>query len=151
MAGYGSFEPHRIKHLEMIQVVISRLGNDGFLVKGWAVTVSGVFLGVAVSSKQPELAAASLLPTVFFWCLDTYFLRAERLFRTLYDRVRTDQSDIEPFAMGATAPWFIASLRGSRDKDVPCWWKTFWRPALWLLYLGLMVSAGVVAVATCGG
>jgi len=35
----------------MVQAVITRLGNDSFLVKGWAVTVNGVFLGFAVSSK----------------------------------------------------------------------------------------------------
>lgn len=41
-SGYESFEDQRIKHLDMLQAVIGRLGNDSFLVKGWAVTVAGV-------------------------------------------------------------------------------------------------------------
>lgn len=53
---YESFEDRRIKHLELIQAVVGRLGNDGFLMKGWALTVAGAFLRVCY--QQVELAAS---------------------------------------------------------------------------------------------
>ena len=99
-----------IKHLELIQVVIARLGSNGFVVKGWAVTVAGLFLGFAVESSNYRLALISVLPTLAFWYLDTYFLRSERLFRSLYDRVRRGEPPVEPFYMAATSSDFVGSL-----------------------------------------
>jgi hypothetical protein len=72
MTGYDSLEDHRVKHLEMIQVVIARLGNDSFLVKGWAITVAGVFYGFAIQTANWKLAAVSAAPTLSFWVLDVY-------------------------------------------------------------------------------
>ena len=35
----------KMKHLEMIQGVISRMANNSFMLKGWAVTlVAGIFV-----------------------------------------------------------------------------------------------------------
>src|SRR4051812_14452070 len=106
VSDYATIEDNRIKHLEMIQAVIGRLGNDSFLVKGWAITVAGAFFGFAVNSDKAYLALVSVVPTVFFWNLDTYYLWAERLFRILYDDVRTSDS-VTPFFMAATSDDFI--------------------------------------------
>ncbi len=70
----------RIRHLELIQSVIGRLGNDSFLVKGWAITVAGVFFGFAVAQKEWQLALMSSLTTLAFWRLDAYFLRRSGCF-----------------------------------------------------------------------
>jgi hypothetical protein len=145
---YDSFSANQIKHLEMIQAVIARLGNDGFLVKGWTVTVVGAFLGFAVNDSDATLALASVVPAVAFWSLDTYFLRSERLFRELYERVRSGEHDGEAFSMGATTPEFVESLGTSEIKS---WWATFLRPVLWRFYGGLAVSAGIVAATICAG
>jgi hypothetical protein len=87
---YADIDASRQKHLELIQGAIDRLGGNGFLLKGWAVTVAGAFLGFAVDARNPLLALVAILPTVAFWGLDAYFLRCERLFRRLYrDGVRS--------------------------------------------------------------
>ena len=112
---HEAFDDLRVKHLELIQAVISRLGSNGFLVKGWALTVAGIFFGFAVGSRNWQLGVASLLPTFFFWGLDAYFLRAERLFRKLYDRVRSSDSEIEPFFMSATSPIFTDTVTDVAD------------------------------------
>lgn len=142
------FSPERVKHLEMIQAVIARLGSDSFLVKGWAVAATGVFLGFAVSNDQAWLALPSVVITGMFWTLDTYYLRSERLFRLLYDRVRKpDRGDYEPFAMNATSEDFIDSLP-TEDRDrVMRRSVAFSRTLLWL-YVGLALAAGTVAWAT---
>jgi hypothetical protein len=93
----------RLKHLEFIQDVITRLANDSFLMKGWALTVAGAFYGFAVKGMSWEVAAIGLMPVLIFWGLDAYFLRQERLFRGLYDQVRQRNARIEPFSMNAAA------------------------------------------------
>lgn len=142
------FSPDRVKHLEMIQTIIARLGSDSFLVKGWAVAATGVFLGFAVGNDQPWLALPSVLITAMFWGLDTYYLRSERLFRLLYDRVRElDRNDYEPFAMNATADDFIDSLSAEDRKRVARKSVAFSGTLLWL-YIALALAAGAVAWAT---
>ena len=92
-----------LKHLEFIQAVITRLANDSFLMKGWALTVAGAFYGFAVKGTSWKVAAIGLMPVLIFWGLDAYFLRQERLFRGLYDQVRQRNPRIEPFSMNAAA------------------------------------------------
>jgi hypothetical protein len=126
----------------MVQGVITRLGNDSFLVKGWAVTVTGVFLGFAVSSKHAALAFVALVPICFFWGLDAYYLRSERLFRMFYERVRQGSDGVTPFGMDATGPAFLATL-DQETRGGATVWRTSWRPTLVVLYLGLALSASV--------
>jgi hypothetical protein len=154
MPDYDSFEDHRIKHLEMTQAVIGRLASNSFLIKGWAVTVAGVFFGFAVNKNDPSLARVSLATTGLFWLLDTYFLRTERLFRVLHDRVRKRAAGVEPFFMGATSPKFVKHVRADSDKHVSkaaSSWKTFRSPTLVVLYGGLVACAFIVASAINSG
>lgn len=145
MADYDSFDDARIRHLDMIQAVIARLGTNGFVIKGWAITVAGAFLGFAVNQEDWPLAAASTVPTITFWILDAYFLRTERLFRCLFETVRRGEARLEPFFMSATDDQFIASLDVAQRKRMSRW-STLHRPALAVLYLGLVAAAAVVAV-----
>src|SRR5689334_11923188 len=104
---YAGFSAERIKHMEMIQAVIARLGGNGFLVKGWAVTVASALLGLAVNKTDDGLAYVSLMPAAAFWALDAYLLRAERLFRALFDEVRLSDTGVKPFWMAATSSAFV--------------------------------------------
>lgn len=133
-----------LKHLEMLQAVISRLGTDSFLIKGWAIRVAGIFFGFSVSMRRPLLAFASVVTTVMFWCLDTSFLRSERLFRALFNRVRLDPAELSPLFMDATGSEFLDLDQGELRKAVS-WWKVFCRPTLILLYGGLVTAAAVIA------
>ena len=148
MTSYDEFDAGRVKHLEFIQAIIARLGNDAFLVKGWAVTVTGILLGFAVSQEDGWLAAVSAVPTLAFWGLDTYFLRAERLFRALYEATRAGLLEAPPFFMAATEAAFVAAAR-KRDPAAGSWLKTATRPTLWIFYTALLVAAALVGVAVC--
>ena len=59
-----------LKHMEFIQAVITRLANDSFLMKGWALTVAGAFYGFAVKETSWRVAAIGLMPVLIFWGLD---------------------------------------------------------------------------------
>ena len=112
MTDQGGLDAGWLKHLEFIQAVITRLANDSFLMKGWALTVAGAFYGFAVKGTSWQVAAIGLMPVLVFWGLDAYFLRQERLFRGLYDQVRQRNPAVEPFSMNA------AALRFRRDVVV---------------------------------
>lgn len=144
---YKDFDAARIKHLEMVQVVIGRLAGNGFLMKGWAITVAGVFFGFAVNVERWELALASMVPTIVFWSLDAYFLRAERIFRELYRRIATQDPGVEPFFMAATGAAFIRHL----PEETTSYRRTaFRRPVLALFYGGLLLAGALIlAVVAC--
>ena len=79
-----------IKHLEMIQGIVNRLGHDSFLVKGWSMAILVAAL-VFISKSQMEnecFILLFLIPVFGFWILDGYFLWQERLFREIYNDVR---------------------------------------------------------------
>ena len=89
-----------IKHLELIQGVITRMAQNSFTLKALSVTLSAgvlAFMGAARDAAPATILAAAG-PVAVFWFLDAYYLRLERLFRRLYDAVRKGESG-EPFAM----------------------------------------------------
>jgi hypothetical protein len=92
------------KSLELLQGIINRLSTNGFLLKGWAVTIVSALLTFSGSSGQARLAALALLPTVIFWALDAYLLARERQCRALFERTRLGTAaafDFQLPALGA--------------------------------------------------
>lgn len=123
----------QIKHLEMIQAVVARLANEAALIRGWALTVSAAFFGFAAESLSWPVAAVGMLPVIAFWGLNVYYLRAERQYRQLFDRVRNHDQAVEPFSMYA------------RDEVVPSPWATAWSPILSVFY-GIISVVGATTV-----
>jgi len=142
---YNDFEANRIKHMEMIQAVVARLAGNSFLIKGWALTLTGVFLGFGTDKDDWTLAAVAFLPIVAFWMLDTYYLWAERQFRKLHDKVRESPVAVEPFFMSAT------SSDESWWEKVKSSWPTVRRPTLWGFYGSLFVATILVIALICNG
>ena len=70
--------------------------------------MTGVLAGFGPDRDDWRLAAAAFVPIVIFWAPDAYYVRSERLFRELYDRVRKFE-DVEPSSLGATSDDFVAS------------------------------------------
>ena len=83
-----------IKHLEIIQGVINRLANNSFLIKSWSMTIISVaILFISRNQNCSEYIILSFLaPVLGFWILDGYFLWQERIFRGIYNDVRTQES-----------------------------------------------------------
>lgn len=77
----------RHKHLDHVQTIIARLGNNSFLMKGWSLTVVAALVGYALSKSSTLIALVALLPAGAFWFLDSYYLRQERAFRKMYDAI----------------------------------------------------------------
>lgn len=87
---------NKIKHLEFIQSIISRMNSNSFMLKGWAVTLVVALFALDISKTNIGFIGISFLPTILFWALDGYFLYQERLFRDLHDEIRIkDESQID--------------------------------------------------------
>ena len=88
-----------VKHLEMTQAVINRLGRNSFLLKSWSMTilVAAMVLISRENLQNPYNIFVLLIPILGFWILDGYFLWQERVFRQVYDDIR--QQDNTDFKM----------------------------------------------------
>jgi hypothetical protein len=81
----------RLKHLEMIQVVINRMASNSFNIKAWTIAV--VSTALALTTREGIVGAMLGVGTVAaFWGLDAYYLREERLLRSLFDAVRRSEN-----------------------------------------------------------
>lgn len=88
----------KINHLNMIQAVISRMGNNSFSLKGWSVLIMVAVYAFAGKSNA-RAVIVTLIPLIVFWFIDTYYLVLERLYRKLYDEVRIKDEDKIDFNM----------------------------------------------------
>ena len=113
----------RVKHLELIQAVVSRMANNSFLLKGWTVTLAGALLALAAKETEAKFALIALLPAFAFWGLDAFYLQHERLFRRLYEYVRRT-----PDAELAADPYTFSTERFA--KDCPTWRQTLFASAV---------------------
>lgn len=80
-------EEHHIRHLELIQGVVSRLAGNSFSLKSWTVGIVSILVLLAAKDSNEAYAVIAVFPALCFWGLDAYYLRQERLFRELYTAV----------------------------------------------------------------
>ena len=115
-----------VKHLEMTQAVINRLGRNSFLLKSWSMTilVAAMVLIARENLQNQYFILALFLPIVGFWVLDGYFLWQERLFRQVYDEIR-EQTDTD----------FKMDLGKHKGKPKCSRWSATFSQTLVLFYL----------------
>ena len=123
------------KHLEFIQGIIERMARNSFALKGWAVTlVAGIFV-LADKDAERLYFLIAYVPILIFWGLDAYYLMQERLFRTLYERVRLIDEEKIDCSMKTT----LEEREIANNK----WWNCLISKteAFFYLPLALIVSA----------
>lgn len=126
----------KLKHLEFIQGVVNRLGANSFRVKGWAVVLVSALFVLAARDGRIAFSFISLLPLIFLWALDGYYLWQERLFRALYDRVRIlDESNID-FSMD------VHPFAGDRPRTRP---SAMFSGTLLIFYVALILTVVLAA------
>ena len=98
-------------HLQMVQAAITRMAGNSFLIKGWSVTLIAALFALAAANTNELFIYLAYFPTFMFWALDAHFLRQERLFRKLYDHIRTSDAisvdfsmDTQPFTQHVDGP-----------------------------------------------
>jgi len=126
-------QEHKLKHLEFIQLTIIRMAANSFIIKGWLVTLVAALTVIAQKDTNQLFVIMAYLPIPIFWVLDAYYLSQEKLFRGLYDIVRTTPEDMIDFSMNTGV------------VDLSCsWWKAFTSRTLIIFYICLLLTLSAV-------
>lgn len=91
----------RLKFLEFIQNIITRMNANSFQIKAMCVVVVSALFAVYAANSNKAIIYVSFIPLILCCFLDMYYLWQERKFRVLYDEVRKGKSDIEDLNLGA--------------------------------------------------
>lgn len=132
----------KLKHLEFIQAVISRMSTSSFLFKGWAITLAAGLSAFATVNTKVAVLLIALLSTLLFWGLDGYYLWLERCFVTLYAAVAAQPEDQINFSMRPE--------KGTRGQACWAWFKSCFRPHLWVFYGAILVIDLVIGIFIVG-
>lgn len=126
----------KIKHLEMIQNIITRTSGNLFLLKGWAVTLIVALFTLVSKEFDSVYILFSFCILFIFWLLDGYFLSMERCYRSLYNDVRKeDEQDID----------FSMDYRDFR-KGRNTWPRSFFSKTLSIFYGSLLIVMIIIIV-----
>lgn len=116
---------NKLKHLEFIQNIITRMNTNSFQVKGMSITITAALLALSANEFNvfyPSIVYFSLL---IFWGLDAYYLSQEKGYRELYEEVRglsDEQID------------FNLKLEKEYTKGNNSWNHTLMNKTIWTLY-----------------
>jgi hypothetical protein len=122
-------DEEKMKHLEFIQQVITRMNTNSFLIKGWAVTLVAALFALAAKEANQNYYIIAYIPVVVFWLLDSIYLSLEKRFRILYEWVRTGN---------ASAPRFSMDISNCHDEDTPLYRTSFSKTIL--LFYGPLIG-----------
>ncbi|PUE40186.1 hypothetical protein [Limnohabitans sp. Bal53] len=89
----------RIAHLGFIQAIITRMGTNSFLLKGWSVTLVAAMFALAVKDADKSFMLLAYFPVFVFWWLDGFFLYTEKLYRCLYEKVASGEISSDRFIL----------------------------------------------------
>jgi hypothetical protein len=122
----------KLKHLEFIQNIITRMNTNSFLVKGWNITIVSALIAIYASNQNICILLIGIIPTILFWFLDTYYLTQERKFRGLYNDVAgvsANPKNLKEFEMNPDL------YKGGKYR----YFNVFRSRTIWVLYLPLIL------------
>jgi hypothetical protein len=92
----------KLKHLEFIQNIITRMNTNSFVIKGWSVTLVSALFALAADKANLTFVLIAYLPVIVFWALDGFFLSQEKQYRELYNEVAAKKEDDIDFKLNAS-------------------------------------------------
>ena len=131
----------KLKHLEMIQGIINRIGGNSFLLKGWSVTLISALFALAAKDSNQFFIYLAYFPCIAFWSLDGYFLWKERMYRKLYQEVAQISDESINFDMNAS----------KFKDDVDSWFSICFSTTLRLFHgviFGVIILIMVIIIST---
>jgi len=93
---------NKIKHLEFIQNIITRMNSNSFMLKAWTITLVSALFALAANDTNMNYVLVSYIAIPVFWILDGFYISQERQYRSLYtDVAKKSQNEID-FSLDAT-------------------------------------------------
>lgn len=137
----------RRQHLSFLQAVITRMSQASSSAKTWLAPLVTVSYGYAITRNAPTVALLGLVSVLVFGILDANYLKREKAFRRLYDRVAAGEK-IPRFSMNPSLPApdtqsALISRRGRTD-----YWPNWPELKSWAIapiYLPLVIAGVVIA------
>ena len=111
----------KLKHLEFIQNVITRMNANSFLIKGWAITLVSALFALAAKDANINYVLISYIVIPVFWVLDGFYISRERQYRDLYSYVAQKSENDINFSMDASG-----YNKGNRTWISGIFSKTLW-------------------------
>lgn len=128
-------DENKLKHLEIIQNVITRMNTNSFLLKGWTITLISALFALAAKDANLNYVLISYLVIPVFWILDGYFIATERRYISLYKITITKSNNQIDFNMD------VSTFNFGRNT----WVKGIFSKTL-LLFYGISVMATLLVM-----
>ena len=126
---------NKIKHLEFIQGIITRMAKNSFMLKGWAVTLIVGIFALTIQDSDRLFGLLADVSILIFWGLDAYYLSLERQYRRLYDEVRLQSENDIDF-----------NLKLNHKKSFRAWMKCVFSKTEVTYYLSIALCATGIAL-----
>lgn len=99
----------RLKHLDYIQNIVTRMSQSSVQAKSWLLPVVTAAFGYALTQRSVEVALLGISAILLFGYMDVNYLRQERLYRRLYNAVvrqdvKIPELSLDPHDYEETAP-----------------------------------------------
>ncbi|MGK2309303.1 HIT domain-containing protein [Cutibacterium sp. V970] len=127
------------QHLSFAQSIITRMAQSSSSVKSWLLPVATAAYGYSFTQSSVAVAVLGIVATVVFGVLDIGYLRTERKFRRLYDRIAAGDPNVRPYSLNFKDAG--NNLKG--DFLEHCSTIIAW--PIWPFY-GALLATGVVAL-----
>ena len=127
----------KIKYLEFIQNIVTRMNQNSFMIKGWTVAIVSALLAIYANKENKLFILISIFPVLIFMFLDSYYLWQERKFRHLYNKVleENESKQIKLFSMNTNV--------GNECCKI-CYFKVLFSVTELVFYFSIML--GLVAL-----
>lgn len=133
----------KVTYLGFIQNAIARMSTYSAIFKGFAATLTATVSSLSFKGIGMYVMLLSYLPLLFFVLLDAYYLKNERIYRFLYDKVRLNDSREVDFNMD------IAKISMSRD-DIKKYGMDIWHcltsQSVYLFYIPLGIICVIIII-----
>ncbi len=125
----------KLKHLEFIQNVITRMNSNSFLIKGWVITLVSALFALAAKDANINYILISYIVIPVFWVLDGFYISRERQYRDLYrDIAKKPEHEID-FNMDASC----------YNEENRTWIDGIFSKTLWPFY-GVSIIATLIVM-----
>mgnify|MGYP004465781687 CR=1 FL=1 len=124
----------RLKFLEFIQNIITRMNANSFQIKAMCIAVISALFAVYAASLNKQIILVVFAPLILCCFLDMYYLWQEKRFRALYSDTLKDNTTIQDFDLGAFENY---------HKGFGSYLKVFSSMVIWCFY-GVLVACNFI-------
>ena len=136
-----------ITYLQMIQATIDRMSTSSAIFKGFAASIVAGVSAISFGNINKWILILSFIPVGCFLILDIYYLRLEKRFRFLYNRVRTGEKEVD-FNLNPPKVKEILKLNEKANVRVK---DCVLSPSILLFYIPMILICAVVTIMSFGG